>query len=113
VVQLLYLGRTPPDWLLIAAGAIGLSLTVLSLWAVVDRWDEKVQISQDTINKFSSLVTKLELMRMREDNTFDESELRRLEIESQEGRIADAEFGIGERARKRALAVAERKYPPP
>src|SRR5262249_27589883 len=39
LIQTMYVGTTPPAWLLLGSGLVGLALTALSLWAVVDRWD--------------------------------------------------------------------------
>jgi hypothetical protein len=111
LVQLLYSGKTPPAYLVVGSGVAGLALAVLSLWAVVDRWDEKAQMSRETVTRFRDLVTKLEQVRVLDDGTFVPPDFPDLEQRSYEGRIPDDDLGISERAKQRALTKAEAKYP--
>lgn len=110
LIQLLYVGKTPSPYLLIGSGAAGLALAILSLWAVVDRWDEKAQIGRDTVARFRDLVTRLEQVRTSEDGAFVPADFPTLEGQSYEGRGPDDELDISERVKARALAKAEAKY---
>lgn len=90
----------------------GLLLTTLSVWALVDKWDEKAQMAPQVVEKFRRLVSDLERLRVNSYGTYDEAELQNLEDQSYEGRRPDDVFDVSEPAKLRALKLAEEKFPP-
>jgi mobilome CxxCx(11)CxxC protein len=112
LVQILYAGVKLPGWLITGSALIGLVLTVLSVWALVDKWDEKAQMTRPVVEEFRKLVTDLDLLRVTSSGTYDEEKLFQLEQQSYGGRHPDDDFDVSERVKRRALKRAEEKYPP-
>ena len=109
----MYNGIPAPKWLVDGSSLISLAFVGLSVWALVDKWEEKVQAESPTMRKFSALVTELELLRPGPDGRYDEDTLSRLEMQvKHDGRVEDDLRDISERAKQQARRKAEAKFPP-
>jgi mobilome CxxCx(11)CxxC protein len=111
VVMSLYSDRKPPAIVVVVAGLLGVVQAVGSVWALVDEWDRKSQLSERTAQEFRDLYIQLETIRPGADGLYDQHELENLERRSYGGLHPDDEIGVSQKERDRAREQAERRYP--
>jgi len=110
IIRQFYLGKEPPSEFLLLAGVVSLLLPVLSLWALVDRWADKSEVSRRAVDDARELLTSLETFRPSPDGQFDDTTLAQLERRSYFGRGPDDALDVSDWTRRRALKKAEAKY---
>jgi hypothetical protein len=82
------------------------------VWALVDKWEDKVQAENPTMRKFSALVIELELLKPDASGKYDETKLAQMEWEAKnDGRVKDDLRGVSEHVKKDARQKAEAKFP--
>jgi len=74
----LYSDQKPPLAILAVAGLVGTLQTLVSVWALVDDWERKAQLSADTGRTFRELYIVLENFRRGADGMYDEQQLQDL-----------------------------------
>ena len=69
------MARPTPKWLIDGSSLLSLGLTVLAVWALVDKWEEKVQADNPVMQTFRKLVTELEMLKPGPDGLYDDAKL--------------------------------------
>ena len=105
------MARPTPKWLIDGSSLLSLGLTVLAVWALVDKWEEKVQADNPVMQTFRKLVTELEMLKPGPDGLYDDAKLTQFEWQAKhDGRAQDDLRGVSERVKQQAREKAERKY---
>jgi mobilome CxxCx(11)CxxC protein len=109
IITSVFVDTKPPYILLAIAGLTGAVQVVASVWALVDRWEEKANLSVKTTDEFRDICTQLDTMH--DQGVYDEEKLARLENASYGGRYADDMLRVSQRVRERAREKAEQHFP--
>jgi mobilome CxxCx(11)CxxC protein len=111
IITSIFVDSRPPYALLATAGLIGTVQVVASVWALVDKWEEKASLSVETTAQFRDICTQLDTLYPDARGVYDEEKLGKLELASYGGRYADDMVRVSERVRERARKKAEQRFP--